>query len=423
MKGNIYSQTGSLLTSLRLYNEAIENYKQSLRIDSILNDSVNMIYDCEILSHALTQSNLYDQAKTTLKRVRPLACTTLPADTLVIDMYLAELFMKMGKPDSAAFYIDNIPEKIDADYSSSALALAIKINLQKGNLDKAAKYARQLLATPDSLNKQTAYSMLLNPALQSSSPVDSLRKYIEEYRKVIENTISRQQSQQALMQQSQYNYSIHQLKAAQAISYTQRLWIWLLISFIIILSLLVFLLYLRIRQTRQIMRLNAAISSLSINRHQPSSLSENVPEAISETRDDDSVAQLRTRLYERINRGISKEIPTEFLTNDTYGELRLHLKENGYLAETHHLWNKLEQMVESVQCDFRKNLLLLTNGNLTDAEYHTALLVKCGVTPTEMSVLLGKSKGTISSRRINLGKKIFDSTQKVSVVDDLIRAL
>ena len=57
---------------------------------------------------------------------------------------------------------------------------------------------------------------------------------------------------------------------------------------------------------------------------------------------------------------------------------------------------------------FKENLLLLTLGKMTTAELRTALLIKIGIKPSEMIILLGKSNGAIISRRESLCLKVLD---------------
>ena len=72
---------------------------------------------------------------------------------------------------------------------------------------------------------------------------------------------------------------------------------------------------------------------------------------------------------------------------------------------------------------FKENLLLLTLGKMTTAELRTALLIKIGIKPSEMIILLGKSNGAIISRRESLCLKVLDKKMGVKVIDGIIRLL
>lgn len=60
---------------------------------------------------------------------------------------------------------------------------------------------------------------------------------------------------------------------------------------------------------------------------------------------------------------------------------------------------------------------------LWDGLYTTIILIKCGVTPMQMTGLLGKSKGAISSRRESLCTKILGEKVNQKAIDTIIRSL
>ena len=73
--------------------------------------------------------------------------------------------------------------------------------------------------------------------------------------------------------------------------------------------------------------------------------------------------------------------------------------------------------------NFKSNLHLLTGGKLSVQDYRLALLIKCGVTPTQLISLLGRTKGTISYRRETLCYRVFEEKLGSKVIDGIIRLL
>lgn len=65
----------------------------------------------------------------------------------------------------------------------------------------------------------------------------------------------------------------------------------------------------------------------------------------------------------------------------------------------------------------------MANGKLTNNDYHTALLIKCGVAPTQMAGIFCLTKGAIVSRRESLCTKFFGENLGTKVIDDIIRLL
>ncbi|MDE5744443.1 MAG: tetratricopeptide repeat protein, partial [Paramuribaculum sp.] len=61
LRGCALSQTGAILSDLRLYDEAESYYTAALNIDRQLQDTVNMIYDTEILAFIALRRQEYDK--------------------------------------------------------------------------------------------------------------------------------------------------------------------------------------------------------------------------------------------------------------------------------------------------------------------------------------------------------------------------
>lgn len=87
------------------------------------------------------------------------------------------------------------------------------------------------------------------------------------------------------------------------------------------------------------------------------------------------------------------------------------------------MWYDIETMVLEASPLFKKNLLMLLRGHLVSYDLPTALLIKAGVTPSQMAVLLNREKGTISSRRQSLCLRIFDQKLGTKIIDGIIRLL
>ncbi len=83
----------------------------------------------------------------------------------------------------------------------------------------------------------------------------------------------------------------------------------------------------------------------------------------------------------------------------------------------------LKEAVEKSSPGFVVRVSLLLGRSARQDEQHIVLLAKCGFTPTEMTILLGKTKGTLSNRRATLCRLMFDEKLGAAAVDKLIRLL
>ena len=134
--------------------------------------------------------------------------------------------------------------------------------------------------------------------------------------------------------------------------------------------------------------------------------------------------RLRKELYEMQKAGdISTEVDLEILSSDAYSQLKEYIHNKVILRDEDPLWEKIQSIVSENNKEFMYRLTLLTGGNLNKGELHIALLVKCGVSPTDMAILVGRTKGTISYRRESIGLKIYGEKMSIKTVDNVIRLL
>lgn len=113
-------------------------------------------------------------------------------------------------------------------------------------------------------------------------------------------------------------------------------------------------------------------------------------------------------------------IPSAIVASEAYEELQQNIRDGAIIGEANPLWNELEKTVLQVCPKFKSNFYLLAGGSLKQSDFQLALLVKCGVNPANMASLVGRSKSTITFRRKELGKRLFEQDLDAISVDRLI---
>ncbi|MDE6843989.1 MAG: tetratricopeptide repeat protein [Muribaculaceae bacterium] len=448
LKSTVSSQTGRLLNTLRLYEQAVPYLEESIRLDSITGDSLSYIDDRQLLGAVYLHNGKYGAAESEFLRAREIAELVSPEAVWPQDMYLAAISEKEGRTDLAVSLIGPGMRFISPDYFSISSAYAARIYFAAGRLDSAYHYAHKLVASSSPRNRQNGYKILLAPEMTSYIPADTARRYVREYREVIESLLSRHDAEAALIQNSMYNYQVHERERHRAeadkMRYERRAF-WLLCG---VLALAAVVFYLKYKNQRQLLRLRIALSNIGALREalarektievQPRSDDEPSDVLLSESvgmgeceplRADDSSEVLRKRLRDELmklyqesterNIGLSPRI----VDSDAYRLLQRHIEDKSIIGENSTLWKQLEEVILQASPDFKTNLQLLTGGRLTQSDLHTAYLVKCHVAPTQMSCLLGRTKGSISSRRESIGFKVFNEKLSVKVIDGIIRLL
>ena len=151
-------------------------------------------------------------------------------------------------------------------------------------------------------------------------------------------------------------------------------------------------------------------------------------EVASEVKDEVTAEYLRRQLIDELTAvcdSKKKRLPLspEIRNSQAYSELQEYIKEKRAIPDTSPLWGELHSVIIEASPNFDRRLQLLSPGKIKTDAYRIMLLIKCGVTPTQLCVLIGRAKGTLSTRRRILGLKFTDSEISPTMFDNLIYAL
>lgn len=434
LKNRVLSQTGRLLNSLRLYEKAIPYIQEALQVDSMLNDSVNYMYDIQLLGAVNLHAKHYEVAEANFRLARNFASKISPEDVFQQDMYLSAIKYYKGELDSALFFIRPVINRINRIDRDNALAYASIIYLECGLLDSAYMYANELIANEDSYNQNIGYRIVLSPELKNLIPQDSLYPYITKSFSITENQSEQHSAQEAFLQNTFYNYQIHEQNHIKAIKRNNTLKLFIIFIICITLGLIVFILYLKNRNKTNLLKLHEALSNLKTLRASlstgPNDIGINInPQSnISSVVQDSNIQQVKKHLQEELMAlqqtcSISRDVSPIILQSPAYAKLQTYISTQKIILESSPLWKELDLIVTKSSVNFKYHLQLLTGGNIKITDYHIALLIKCGITPTQMTFLIGKTKGTISYRRESLCLKMFEKKLGIKAFDDIIFSL
>lgn len=448
LRSRAFSQTGRLLTNLRLYDEAIPYIEAALDVNRQTKDTTNLIYNLQLLGGTYLRAGDYAPAETYFRESLELCeHRSAPHQTVISRIYLAAVKYKLEQTDSALLFIRNTPENVKQINRNSALAYASNIYLDAGLLDSAYMYSHELISSPDPQNKQIGYQVILSPELRSFIHPDSLDKYIDEYRGLLEGFYNENENELAINQQSLYNYQLHEREKNKAEKSNEKLWRWIIGFIFAVSTMMIVILLLKNKNKKNIIELQQAIQYISdlereIKKAQNAPLCATERETAGKTSNPEETnnthvlpdaaknteSELRAllknklmALYESSNDKTA--VPSAIYESEPYQELLKQISSGKSIKENDGLWSELEETVLKVSPRFKTNLNLLTLGKLTVLDLHTALLIKCGIKPSQMTILLGRSNGAIISRRESLCVKIFDEKLGVKVIDKVIRLL
>lgn len=427
LRSSVLSQTGRLLDNICLYEEAVPYVNDALKLDIFFNDSVNEVYDLQLLGSIYLEIGDYNKSYQIFKKALSRSRNMHPSHKAKSLVYLALIKYKIGELDSAKIMVHGLPEVVAPEERNTALAVASKIYYQSGIFDSAYICADKLIHSPDFLNKQVGYHIILSPKLRIFVHPDSLDGYFTDYRSSLLKFLESSTSRLAVNQQSLYNYTLHEREREKAERSNQRLKHWVIGFIILILVLAVIVLYFRTQNQRHIIELREALDSVERLRRSLPATSPSLPDSaasLPEVTESELRRRLKSELLALYQSGTEKwSVPALILSSQPYQKLQGYLNVARSLSDDDPLWEELEAIVLQSSPQFKTNLNLLTTGHLTSHDLHTALLIKCGMQPTQMAVLLGRSKSTIATRRETLCIKIFDEKLGTKAIDSIIRLM
>lgn len=441
LKASIVSQYGRLLAKLRLYDEAIPHIETAIGIDRIRKDSINLIYDLQLLGTVLSHTKKYDESKEVLFESLDICVGKPIYHEAKTKVYLADVYLNLGEIDSALNYVRETPDKVKPLVRNSALSAAAKIYLKAGIIDTASLYAREIIESSDQYNKPTGYQVLLSPdVLKNFSDIDTMRAIVSEYRKSFEKSYDENSNTLSLYQQSIFNYKSHVDEKEKAMEKNMVLnKIIFNLVFLILLIVASFLFILN-RNKNHIIRLQSAIARVSEMRiprleektsinPQPSEVETTGITEIHLAKNKETPQELRKKLRESLlslhneGKGTESIICNNFTDTETYKKINKLAKEGKALKDDDPIWEDIEKMVLNQSPMFKENLKLLAGGKFSSYDLHTALLIKIGISPSNMAIIFNRAKGTIVSRRESLCERIFDNQLGTKTIDGIIRLL
>lgn len=448
LKGNILSQMSSLLNAMRLFNEARRYISMAIEVDKKLNDTVNLMYDLEVLGLNLMNSRNYDAAEHLFRKALNISNEKHHDAALWDSAHIAAVKNYKTETDSAVRFIKNIPHKVmnvdkyDNDTRQLVYSYAADIYRCAGMPDSAYKYALELVKIKDAKNLKKGYAILLSDELKDLVPDDSIRAYVRHYKNAVESYMNSRGDANALIQNTQYNYSIVERDKQKALEKKRMIERWLALSVIVLLLAIIAVIYYRDKSNRTLIRLRSALDSSRELRKQleagdakgedsgqeSESTSEVASEVTSEVEPEATAEDLRRQLIVELTAvcdSKKKRLPLspEIGNSRAYAELQEYIKEKRAIPDASPLWGELHSVIIEASPNFDRRLQLLSPGKIKTDAYRIMLLIKCGVTPTQLCVLIGRAKGTLSTRRRILGLRFTDNEISPTMFDNLIYAL
>ncbi|MDE6382235.1 MAG: hypothetical protein K2L57_05135 [Muribaculaceae bacterium] len=450
----VLSQTGRLMNRMRMYDEAIRYLDEAIRIESMLKDSVSLAYDYELSGAIFLHVDSLDRAK---ERFRKALALCRPESSLWARQYtyLAAAELNGGDPAEAVRLIRGMPARISGTYRSTSMGYAAMIYLEAGQYDSARFYAERILDERDPRNRRIAYSVLLSPNVKETLHPDSVEKYYVRYGEEVSEFAENNNREACAVSNAIYNYGLHDRRRQQA---EDEKMIYAIAGLCLLLALFVMSLVtvvIRHRHNRNRLELYEALDNIRTLR---GLLESAHPEREEKEKDaeTDNKADVDTESChdktsgltdaeteeERLRTTLRKEllgliavsskysrpskncvVPDSIAKSDAYKYVCRCLETGTALPPDGAVWHDLKMLAREVWPSLQDRLDMLAGSHIKEKDYRLCLLIKLGFSPTDITVLTGRTKGTISSRRARLCREILGENAGAGGFDIVILSL
>ncbi|MDE6022231.1 MAG: hypothetical protein K2G13_01890 [Muribaculaceae bacterium] len=445
-KGNVLSQTGRLLEDLRLYSQATPYIERSIEISRQLKDSADVFYDYMQLILLNINTDSLNIARKYIHDNYNYVNSVDRKDSIWFEASRASVMLYEGKVDSALDVVRPLVNSTDSLCRNYVLSIAAKIYMASGIPDTTYIYARELASGSNFNNKISGFNTLFSEEVYPMIPKDSLSYFVRDYGEQMNEHLNLYESEEALLQNSRYNYQIHLRERETALKDKlkaqkdrDRL---LFMSIVVIATLVITIFVIKYNLLKTEIKLRMAVSLVKTMEYR---FRINQCDNDHYTGERADYAQIGFTAYpeetyilsspqERLRKELMEGL--QFMSDRDHPDISISegLKHSSVVKKLHkmvsegmgmkdndtNLWNDVEKAVHKVSPEFKTRLLTLSLGKMSEKEYRVALLTRCGFRPKDISSLLIKGKSTATDRRRSLAKKIFGASGDNDDLDRII---
>ncbi len=434
---NINTQKGYIFSKQYLYKEALQAHFKAYKYDSLLKDTVSIIYSLRNIAYIYKNKSDIDSSFVYLNKALVFATkiknksSINDIKSLMGDLYILKKdyntawdLLKPALSDST-----NIEKKFN--YNK-----AIEIYMQTKQYDSAYIYSKRLLNIGTIYGKQTASECLANISIMRGDYADAAR-YIQLTKCHIDSILKITATESVGRMNALYNYTLREkenleLKAESA----SRLNTILSALFIIITISIVLFIYVitSIRKSKEQMKRFKRMKK-ELYKQSEAYINENKAK----------IAELKTLLAASVNQNKiqaeqieqqkneliltnknseykqskSKAIKNRLTSTTIYRTITKRVKANQVLHEKE--WETLDKTINDEIENF--NQRIKEYHNVSIQEYRICMLIRIGIPIKDMAVIMSLSASGISKARTRLQEKFFGKEGSTKDFDSFVNSL
>lgn len=429
LRRSVLRQLAKLMIEKRLYSQASVYLEEVIKIDEKEGDCTNLPFDYVLLEQAYFNQKDYEKAEFYIKKALEAGEIAGKDNVAYFNSLLACIKSHKGEPDTALTLIRDNIDDVPTDLKPCVEANASEIYYKNDIFDTAYYYARRIVEDNRLENKLAGYRMLMRPEIQNLVPHDTLLSYYKKYNMILEEYFD--DVDDILIQNSRINYEQSEREFKEAESSRDDLMAWVMILGIVLLMFVTFVWILGLREHRHVAEIRKAQQHINELKSQFEELNnrdkEVAPTVQIKTETDNRVeSPLEKMRRELILMAGNEELVdsmSDFKSSEIYLTLCQKIEDDRVVIENKDLMNRVKNTILQKSPEFKNNLLVLSQGKLNEIDRKICMLIKLGFKPAQLAILIGVTKGSVSSRREGIGVKILGEKTPVALVDKIIKLL
>ena len=393
LQGDIYCQMANVYSYTGLNKESLEALEHAYRADSLSGNIRNMLYDLRDIGENYYVCDNYNRSETLFTKGLEIAKRL--NDSLMLGNFhheLANIYESKGQLGKAIFHINQYISHIQ-DYpdKSGMLVTALEAFTAKGDKSAIERCQELLLKEGNIFSKQDAIENILKTstyALKDSIFMSQLSMYIQ----YTDSVIKESHADAIKNAEESYNYKLKEKenKYLQASNFVKSIGIAIAAILILFCYIYFHLKISNIKQKQKILELKVDKYKLLKEKKESKTLDKQEKE--------------------------EKEIRESHIYN-----LLMTAIENQTFHLTEEDWKDIKEIINQTYGNFDSNLRGFLD--VTLQEYKICLLLKMGISPTNIAHFVNLTIEAITASRRRMYTKAFNKKGKPSDWDKIIKSL
>lgn len=409
-KSKVYSQCGGLFFDQDLYGESVAMYRKSYSCDSLTNDTIGMIHGLRDMAQVYRNTNNYAKCEQLLVHSYELSKKINNADLLKsIRLVLSSLYINENRyKDAKSLLLECLPVE-KTGLLTPIYAAFSKIYLKEQKMDSVLYFCNKLLQLENVYGKEYATRELVDIYFNNHD-FAKVRYYLIRNRAYSDSIQKITATNSISKMHSLYNYQMRE-KENMALKEKYKDTVYFIVLSLLVLFLLIGALWIIIeRSRRKVLMYKQLCEHLEILC----------------TKSQDDINRLEKRVYELKGTVESKHVK-EVLEERKCRKEKFHAYEiisdrmrcNKALSPGD--WVVIENSFNIAFPQFKEKVYDLYS--LKTNEFRVCMLVKLGFKNVDLSTILCRTAGTVSSTRRSLYRKLTDQKGNAKDFDDFIMSL